>query len=93
MTLTGNVDLKPTLQRISSGSSYPHRNDGSEYKNYPDRASGARLLPRQPSGYYTEYVVPTSGVSGPSVQRVIVGRGGEVYYSPDHYKSVIRLDN
>ena len=83
----GTVDLGPTLDRIKSGGSFPHRNDGSIFQN---RAGD---LPKKPADYYTEYVHPTPGVSGPGPQRIVVGKGGEMYYTADHYKSFIPIKN
>jgi len=77
------ANLKGTLERISKGEKFPHRNDGSIFKN------NEGLLPSKPLGYYNEYVHPTPGMPGPGAQRVIIGQGGEVYYTPDHYKSFI----
>ncbi|HEK1688663.1 TPA: hypothetical protein SMR42_005070 [Pseudomonas putida] len=85
--LQGTVDLGPTLDRIKSGGSFPHRNDGSIFQN---RASD---LPQKPAGYYTEYVHPTPGIAGPGPQRIVVGKGGEMYYTADHYKSFIPIKN
>ena len=84
--LRGTVDLKPTLDRISAGVRHPHRNDGSVFANREGR------LPTKPRGFYTEYVHPTPGVSGPGPQRIIVGQGGEMYYTPDHYTTFIPLN-
>ncbi|WP_333903629.1 ribonuclease domain-containing protein, partial [Achromobacter insolitus] len=84
--LQGTVDLGPTLDRIKSGGSYPHRNDGSIFQNR------ARDLPPKPAGYYTEYVHPTPGVSGPGPQRIVVGKGGEMYYTADHYRTFIQIN-
>ncbi|MDZ3826164.1 two-partner secretion domain-containing protein [Pseudomonas monsensis] len=85
--LQGTVDLGPTLDRIKSGGSFPHRNDGSIFQN---RASD---LPQKPAGYYTEYVHPTPGIAGPGPQRIVVGKGGEMYYTADHYKTFIPIKN
>jgi filamentous hemagglutinin len=41
--------------------------------------------------YYHEYVHPTPGVNGTGVQRIVIGNGGEYYYTPDHYKTFIRF--
>ena len=49
------VDLGPTLDRISRGERFPHRNDGSIFRNREGR------LPSKPDGYYREYVHPTPG--------------------------------
>jgi len=85
--IQSTVDLGPTLDRIKSGGSFPHRNDGSIFQN---RASD---LPQKPAGYYTEYVHPTPGISGPGPQRIVVGKGGEMYYTVDHYKTFIPIKN
>ncbi|WP_219916637.1 ribonuclease domain-containing protein [Cupriavidus pinatubonensis] len=77
----GTVDLQPTLDRISSGVKYPSRNDGTTFNN------NEGLLPQQPAGYYTEYVVPTPNVKGVGPQRIVTGKNGEVFYTPDHYKT------
>ena len=90
-TFSGTVDLKPTLDRIANGGTYPHRNDGSVFKNLPDRTTGKSGLPTQPMGYYKEYVNPTPNISGPGPQRVIVGKNGEAYYTSDHYKTFIKI--
>jgi RHS repeat-associated protein len=76
-------DLKNTLERIKTGGTYPHRNDGSVFNNKEG------VLPTQPQGYYREYVHPTPGTNGPGAQRVVTGRGGEIYYTPDHYRTFI----
>lgn len=80
------LDIQNTLDRIKAGQPYPHRNDGTEFYN---RES---LLPARSSGYYTEYVHPSPGIRGPGPQRVVIGKGGEIYYTPDHYRTFIRID-
>ena len=84
--LQGTVDLKPTLDRISGGKSFPHKNDGSVFGNKEG------LLPSQPTGYYREFVHPTSGVNGPGPQRIVTGQGGEIFYTPNHYGTFIRVN-
>ena len=82
----GDIDLQPTLDRIAAGDLLDRfRNDGSTFQNRE------RRLPRQPAGYYQEYVVPTPGERGPGPQRVVLGKDGEVYYTSDHYKSFRRI--
>lgn len=76
-------DVQNTIARIKAGQAYPHRNDGSVFRN----AQG--LLPLKPDGYYREWVHPTPGIRGPGAQRVVTGQGGEAYFSPDHYRSFI----
>lgn len=78
----GDIDLAPTLDRIAAGElldRFP--NDGSAFQNRE------RRLPKQPPGYYREYVVPTPGERSPGPQRLVIGREGEVYYTHDHYRT------
>lgn len=86
VVLSGAVDLGPTLDRIARGEKYPHRNDGSVFGNREGR------LPKKPRDWYREYVVPTPGVHGPGPQRIILGRDGEAFYTPDHYRMFIPLN-
>lgn len=79
----GTVDLAPTLRRIEEGKSFPHRNDGAVFGNFEG------LLPAKPRGYYREYVVPTKGLDGPGPQRLVMGKEGEIYYTPDHYATFL----
>jgi filamentous hemagglutinin len=81
MVFQGDVNLAPTLARIERGERRPHRNDGGVFRNLEGR------LPKQPAGYYREYVHPTPKLDGPGPQRLVLGREGEVYYTPDHYRT------
>lgn len=80
-----HVDLRPVLDRIAAGEKDSHRNDGTVYRN------ASRALPRHPQGYYREYVIRTPGLSGPGPQRLILGEGGEIYYTHDHYDTFITV--
>jgi guanyl-specific ribonuclease Sa len=78
----GDIDLQPTLDRIAAGKLFDRfPNDGSVFQNRE------RRLPKQPSGYYHEYVVPTPDQSGPGPQRLVIGKEGELYYTSNHYQS------
>ncbi|MGC3969699.1 MAG: ribonuclease domain-containing protein [Pirellulales bacterium] len=81
----GEINLAPSLERISAGRKLRFPNDGSTFQNRESR------LPRKPSGYYTEWVVPTPGEGGPGPQRIVVGDDGDVWYTRDHYKSFERI--
>ncbi len=81
----GQIDLAPTIERIAAGRRLRFPNDGTTFQNRENR------LPRRPPGYYREWVVPTPQESGPGPQRLITGEGGEVWYTPDHYRSFRRL--
>ena len=82
----GTVDLRPELERINRGERDPHDNDGATFGNREG------LLPQQPRGYYREYVVRTPGISHAGPQRIVLGEGGEAYYTPDHYDSFVRIN-
>ena len=81
----GPIDLRPTIRRILAGERDEHRNDGGMFGNREGR------LPKQSRAYYREYVHRTPGIDGPGPQRLIVGRDGDWYYTPDHYKSFTPL--
>ncbi|MFL6075615.1 MAG: ribonuclease domain-containing protein [Mycobacteriales bacterium] len=76
---------RATLARIDAGGPFPYRQDGVVFGNREGR------LPRQPGGYYHEYTVPTPGSSDRGARRLVTGRQGEVWYSPDHYRSFLRV--
>ncbi len=82
----GTIDLRDTLARIERGQRGSHANDGTVFQNREKR------LPQKPSGYYHEWVHPTPNQRGPGPQRVVTGENGEIYYTPDHYKTFERLD-
>lgn len=82
----GDVDLRPTIERIRAGRKLKFPNDGSTFQNRE------RRLPQESSGYYREWVVPTPGESGPGPQRLVTGKEGEVWYTHDHYRSFRRIE-
>ncbi|WP_454880689.1 RHS repeat-associated core domain-containing protein [Sphingobacterium detergens] len=85
------IDLKPTLDRIATGGKFPHRNDGSVFKNFAPRGQKTPLLPVKPLDYYSEFVHPTPGGKGPGAMRIVKGQSGEMWFTPDHYKSFIQV--
>ena len=80
LTPAENTAVKGVLKQIANGTT-----KGREFFN----ADGE--LPSKPTGYYRRYTAPLSGQSGPGTSRVVVGQGGEVYYSPNHYGSFTRV--
>jgi RHS repeat-associated protein len=48
-------------------------------------------LPQQPPGYYKESDVWPGSPGSRGSERLVVGDGGEVYYSPDHYETFIQI--
>ena len=82
----GDVNLGPVLERIQRGERDPHRNDGAIHRNLEGK------LPRQADReYYREYVVRTPGLREVGPQRLVIGKAGEVYYTPDHYQTFTRV--
>ncbi len=90
-TADGIVDLGPTLNRIAAGGKFPHKNDGTIFKNLPPKGQSNPLLPIQSIGYYQEYVVPTPGVKGPGAMRIVMGKNGQMWFTSDHYKTFVPI--
>jgi len=77
---------RQTLKLIETGGPYPYRQDGTVFRNRE------RLLPPEPDGYYREFTVQPQGTSGRGPRRIIAGKNGERYYTPDHYQSFLRIE-
>jgi ribonuclease T1 len=76
-----------TVALIKNGGPFPYpRNDGVVFGN------NEHLLPTEPSGYYHEYTVPTPGSSDRGSRRIITGKGGQFYYTSDHYEHFEPVD-
>ena len=76
-----------TVHLIESGGPFPYpENDGVTFHNYEHE------LPSEPDGYYREYTVPTPGSPDRGARRIITGRGGQYYYTGDHYETFQRVD-
>ena len=75
------TEARRTLELISTGGPYAYSRDGAVFQNRE------RLLPRRAGGYYREYTVPTPGEGDRGARRIITGKGGERYWTPDHYRS------
>jgi len=76
---------RQTLILIKQGGPFPYSKDGSAFGNREG------LLPGQPRGYYREYTVPTPGASNRGARRIVAGRGGDYWYTADHYRSFRRI--
>jgi ribonuclease T1 len=80
------AQLVKTIELIERGGPFPYKKDGSVFANRE------RLLPPHERGYYREYTVPTPRAKNRGARRVVRGRGGETYYTRDHYRSFVRID-
>jgi ribonuclease T1 len=77
------VEAREVIKRIDDGATFQYRQDGVTFQNRE------RLLPAEPGGYYREYTVSTPGAADRGARRLILGRHGELYYTPDHYRSFL----
>jgi ribonuclease T1 len=75
------AEARRVLTLIRQGGPYSYSQDDQAFGNFE------RILPRQASGYYREYTVPTPGESDRGARRIVAGAGGEKYYTQDHYDS------
>jgi ribonuclease T1 len=74
-----------TIALIRKGGPFRYRRDGATFGNFEER------LPVKPRGYYREYTVRTPGAKDRGARRIVAGRGGELYYTDDHYNSFRRI--
>lgn len=74
-------EARETIALIRRGGPFPYERDGAVFGNFEKR------LPPQPRGYYREYTVRTPGANSRGARRIVAGRGGELYYTDDHYNS------
>ena len=80
------LEGRETLQLIRAGGPFPYpRNDGVTYFNRNGQ------LPAESRNYYKEYTVITPGSSTRGARRLVVGAGGEIYYTQDHYDTFRRV--
>jgi ribonuclease T1 len=78
-------EARRTVLLIHRGGPFPYDRDGVVFGNFE------RLLPQRERGYYREYTVITPGAKSRGARRIVSGRGGELYYSDDHYRSFRRI--
>jgi ribonuclease T1 len=78
-------EARDTLALIKKGGPFPYQKDGAVFGNFE------RQLPVKQRGYYHEYTVPTPRSRDRGARRMVTGRGGEYYYSDDHYKTFRRI--
>jgi ribonuclease T1 len=78
--------IAEVLAAIESGEPLPYAEDGQTFQNREG------LLPPQPIGYYSEYTVETPGSPDRGARRLVIGEGGETFYTNDHYASFTQID-
>jgi ribonuclease T1 len=78
-------EARATIRLIRQGGPFPYERDGIVFRNFEKR------LPLRERGYYREYTVRTPGEKSRGARRIVAGRGGELYYTADHYRSFARI--
>lgn len=81
------LEASDTLALIKRGGPFPYQQDGSTFGNREG------MLPKQERGYYLEYTVKTPGSQDRGARRIVAGRGGEFYYTDDHYRTFRRISD
>lgn len=100
LSYTGSVNVALTLQRIRLGYWMPTETDDGGFFNF-NNAGELPNIPRKGNNYYMEFVVwpflnltnatydTTSEAYGtiayPGPMRLLIGLGGEVWFTGDHY--------
>lgn len=79
------LEAQQTIRLVKAGGPFPYQRDGAVFGNREG------LLPKRERGYYREYTVRTPGARDRGARRIVVGRGGEYYYTDDHYRSFRRI--
>jgi ribonuclease T1 len=79
------VQARETIALIRKGGPFPYRRDGIVFGNFEER------LPARARDYYREYTVRTPGAKDRGARRIVAGKGGELYYTDDHYNSFKRI--
>ena len=78
-------EARQTIALIRKGGPFPYERDGVVFGNFE------KHLPVQARGYYREYTVRTPGARNRGARRIVAGKGGELYYTDDHYQSFRRI--
>jgi RHS repeat-associated protein len=73
-----------TIDRAKNGVRL-YTKDGGVFTN--DKA----LLPAQEFGYYTEWTVVNPNLLHRGVDRIVMGQGGDFWFTWDHYKTFVRI--
>jgi ribonuclease T1 len=74
-------EAREVVTLIRRGGPFRYERDGAVFGNFEG------VLPARSRGYYREYTVPTPGLRHRGARRIVAGRGGELYYTDDHYKT------
>ncbi len=79
-------EAQQVLATVRAGGPFAYREDGVVFGNREV------LLPVRAYGYYREYTVPIPGETDRGPRRLVVGEGGDVYWTTDHYASFEQVE-
>lgn len=79
------AQARAAIALIHKSGPFAYERDGAEFRNFEKR------LPVKARGYYREYTVRTPGTRDRGARRIVAGKGGELYYTDDHYRSFRRI--
>jgi len=79
------IRVNDALNRIKSGGPFPYKQDGTVFQNREGK------LPSQPDGYYREFTISPDSGSNRGSMRIVVGAGGEMYQTNDHYNTFVKI--
>jgi ribonuclease T1 len=78
-------EARETVVLIRKRGPFPYAKDGAVFGNREG------LLPKEKRGYYREFTVKTPGERTRGARRIVLGKGGELYYTDDHYNHFRRI--
>lgn len=65
--------------------------DGGKTTDYTYIEGSNGLIATEQTAGNKYNVIPTPGIDGAGLQRIIIGNGGEIYYTPDHYETFYKI--
>jgi ribonuclease T1 len=79
------IRVNDTFNKARSGGPFSYKQDNTVFQNREGK------LPSQPAGYYKEFTISPGSGSGRGAMRLVVGAGGEVYQTNDHYTTFTKI--
>lgn len=80
----GDPQVLAAVYRIL-GATPLYEQDGQTFENWNS------TLPVEPDGYYVEWTVQPPSGTARGTRRLVIGLGGEIYYTEDHYTTFVRV--
>lgn len=80
-----DAEVQKTLKRIENSDEY-YRKDGAIFMNREKK-----LPVKSDKNYYSEWTVKTPSEKDRGARRVVAGKGGELYFTDDHYLNFTRI--